>query len=251
MEEWNIPGLGRRGLFRSIREFHVALSIQKILAMPCTNQHFSCRWKMPREISKPYQGETPEVACSGNEIIFDCTMEFLVKIRSELGAREYLDDCVLSIEVRSNDPDITARRIGVVDVNLSLFAGIGKRTNRYLLQDSKCNGMLELSLWLKQASGDPVFMHPRGHNFYHVEGVSYSSKFLEGNTGLLDRISTIGRKSTTEERNTLLETLPELDKELGGRMMSTRYALPSNALASSSRYGLRKGCLLYVLIQVS
>lgn len=89
---------------------------------------------MPREVARPNSGETGEYLGIDQDVVFNYEGDFSVRILSEAGAKEYLVHSILTLEVRSNDPDPLARSIGLVMIDLSHFAGIGKRTNRYLLQ---------------------------------------------------------------------------------------------------------------------
>mmetsp|Transcript_7450 Transcript_7450/g.22641 ORF Transcript_7450/g.22641 Transcript_7450/m.22641 type:complete len:270 (-) Transcript_7450:95-904(-) len=222
MEEEDRNKSPRRGGKRSIREFHVFLTIHKLIAVPCTNAKFSCRWKVPKDYAKPSFGDTEEVLCGEQDVNFNHESDFLVRIRSEAGAREYLMSCTLQIEVRSNDIDPSDRVVGVVSVDLSMFAGIGKRTNRYLLQDSKCNGMLEISLWLRQTFGDNIFLPPRSKPTASVIGSAYKPP---QSTTKLPEISTSrrGKQDKDNDRNALLEQLPEIPRELSEKLFMLRY----------------------------
>ncbi|TPX40413.1 hypothetical protein SeMB42_g06018 [Synchytrium endobioticum] len=54
----------------------------------------------------------------------------------------------------------TAEDVGLVRVNLSEFAGLRGQTRRFLLQDSKVNSTIKITVDMMQIRGDPVFKVP-------------------------------------------------------------------------------------------
>lgn len=47
--------------------------------------------------------------------------------------------------------------LGIVSLNLAEYAGVEKETRRYLMQESKINSTLKVTVALTQISGDTTF----------------------------------------------------------------------------------------------
>jgi hypothetical protein len=90
-----------------------------------------------------------------------------------IGKDGELMPCILTFTIRKQETSIGKQQesIGTVDINLAEFAGSRINTRRYLLQNSKINSTIKISLELIYIKGEHVFKAPSSKNTDEITNI--------------------------------------------------------------------------------
>ncbi|KAJ1920677.1 hypothetical protein IWQ60_006938 [Tieghemiomyces parasiticus] len=82
------------------------------------------------------------------------------KVEMVIGKDGVLSPCELQLWVRQEMNQEKPRNLGVLNINLAEYVREGLTTHRYLLQESKSNSTIKITLRMKQTDGDDKYKTP-------------------------------------------------------------------------------------------
>lgn len=191
----------RRLLRRSAdREFAVEVTIHKLNSIPVTHRMMFIHWRLAsRNAGSPWNGFTDARPVEpNNTVTWNALVQFNARLASDSSdsSGQILSNTPLQLQLRSERR--SRLRIGVpsynpegiVTVDLAEVAtSVGSTINRnFLVQESKLNATLHLSIKLKQISGDTTFRtreivsQSTGGSPAHSQGALITSKSVISTT---------------------------------------------------------------------
>lgn len=158
-----------------LRTFRVTLKIHLLNSIPTTPTLVFVKWKVDDQAGGRHEGFTkPKPIEKGNVVRWDQTFEFVVRIPSDPVHTVLLQPCVLRFSVRKMGTGKKRKdeKVGVVELDLSELAGIGKVEKNALLHECTLNATLKLTLRLTQEKGDEIFQRPIKRRSMSMAGMS-------------------------------------------------------------------------------
>jgi len=143
----------RKVIFKAIFTIHDLVNIPHL-----TGQYYT-KWKLKSGGS--FHGKTEKIPINEHAVSWE--KEFIIdNLTMVIGKDGELMPCILSFTIRKQEVSIGKQQesIGTVDINLAEFAGSRINTRRYLLQESKINSTIKISLELIYIKGEHVFKTP-------------------------------------------------------------------------------------------
>lgn len=137
--------------------FQVTTTIHDITNVPYVSGLYFIKWKLRNGGSAA--GLTHRVPINQYHIVFETTFQVTATI--PIGKDGVLSPCHLYLVVKQQlDEDTVAEKIGICLINLAECAGSRTSDRKFLLEDSKINATIKISIDMKQIKGDPVFKVP-------------------------------------------------------------------------------------------
>ncbi|GJQ11050.1 hypothetical protein GpartN1_g2841.t1 [Galdieria partita] len=146
---------------RQTRDFQVTLSLEELRQFPLSHGTIFAKWKLLPQVADPHFGFTKRAQVLRNTVIWNDKFIFTVKFGAAGERGEELRSCSLRISVREEkNTGLGHIRHGIVELDLAEYAGMPLVRKNFLLQESRTNAVLSLTLALRQTSGDPTFKRP-------------------------------------------------------------------------------------------
>eukprot|EP00871_Galdieria_phlegrea_P002333 jgi/Galph1/30/GphlegSOOS_G4847.1 len=148
-------------LRRHIREFQVTLLLEELRQFPLSHGIIFAKWKVPPALAEPHFGFTKKVQVVRNSVTWNDTFSFVLRLGATGERGEELRSTILRISVREEKTTGLGHvRHGIVEFDIAKFAGLPTVQKSFLLQESRTNAVLNISITLRQLSGDPTFKRP-------------------------------------------------------------------------------------------
>ncbi|KAL9117766.1 MAG: hypothetical protein Q9187_005695 [Circinaria calcarea] len=124
------------------------------------------KWHLPSSNSAEHRGRTPKASIKDHKVNWD--YEKTIPVRLTIDRNAYLQDSEIHFEVlQEYSSGARGERILLGNVKLNLAEYVegsddtdGGITRRYLMQESKINSTLKISISMKQIDGDRNFIAP-------------------------------------------------------------------------------------------
>ncbi|KAA8496775.1 hypothetical protein FVE85_0504 [Porphyridium purpureum] len=151
------------GQGRGSRHFGVKLSVVLLDHVPLGHSMFVASWMHVRRgasaAAKPEHGETGARLAKNNQVVWNETFNFTVRISSPSTDPHQLERSLVSVDINEYERQNASKAMpfGTVQFDLSEFAGIGNVTRTFLLRDCRLNSMLRIELVIKLTYGDRIF----------------------------------------------------------------------------------------------
>ncbi|CCG83946.1 protein of unknown function [Taphrina deformans PYCC 5710] len=141
-------------------KFRVHLSIQDLTNVPLVSGLVHVRWHLQDSIRSEARGKTERSPIQDHKVEWGYENSWIVKMVIDKGNN--LQEAIIDFEVYQEMYGGKERHaLGKLDLNLAEYAGSSEVVStRYLLQNSKVNSTLKLSIYLEQLSGDTDFAVP-------------------------------------------------------------------------------------------
>ncbi|RIA92967.1 N-terminal C2 in EEIG1 and EHBP1 proteins-domain-containing protein [Glomus cerebriforme] len=138
-------------------QFELEILIQELVNVPLVTGLYYIKWKLKN--GKKTNGMTERAPIKYHSIAWNYKLHNSVQII--IGKDGVLMPCELIIKVKQElSGGKEVNNIGRLLLNLSEYVGLNTMTRRYLLQDSKINSTLKLTINMKQTFGNVVFKVP-------------------------------------------------------------------------------------------
>ncbi|KAL2917499.1 hypothetical protein HK105_202780 [Polyrhizophydium stewartii] len=187
--------------------FHVRCTLHELSNLPYVSGTAHARWRLLARL--PERGQTPRVTVKDHQVVWNTDIDF--EVTSIIGKDDgVLQPTELRISIKQETNGARAiEKLGVVIVDLAEFASQGRVTKRVLLQETKLNSVLKITIEMELIKGDAAtFKVPQPKmrsgfesplDVVHVDnadrkinGDANASGFgLEPNS-ILSRLSTVG-----------------------------------------------------------
>eukprot|EP00158_Paraphelidium_tribonemae_P008577 Partr_v1_DN28616_c3_g1_i2_m49407 putative Conserved hypothetical protein len=142
--------------------FEVTIKIECLTDIPLVHGNFTARWKI-RNALNDHRGQTQSIPIIDHTVTWN--NEFTTKALMVIGKDSVLTPCDLSINIKKEaNAGKKPESIGKVRLDLAEFAGTKFNSREYLLQQSKMNSTLRISVILRQMNGDPLYRIPEDRN---------------------------------------------------------------------------------------
>ncbi|CAG8587059.1 12488_t:CDS:2 [Acaulospora morrowiae] len=138
-------------------EFEVEIIIHELTDVPLVTGLYYVKWKL-RNSERP-QGMTERVIIKDHRVFWNYRLHNTTQL--VIGKDGFLMPCELRLTIKqelSGGREIN--NIGKLSLNISEYVGLNATNRKYLLQDSKINSTLKLTVNMKQTFGDVVFKVP-------------------------------------------------------------------------------------------
>jgi hypothetical protein len=146
---------------RQTRDFQVTLVLEELKQFPLSHGNIFAKWKLQPQVANPHFGFTSKSQVIRNTVTWNETFTFSVKFGAAGERGEEIRSCGLRISIREEKSSSLGHiRHGIVELDLAEYAGLPSLRKNFLLQESRTNAVLSLSLTLRQISGDPTFKRP-------------------------------------------------------------------------------------------
>ena len=154
--------------------FQAQITIESLTDIPLVHGRFFVRWKI-RNALNDQRGATQTIPILDHTVTWNNT--FSVKVWLVTDKETSLIPCELSLNVKKETHGgKKSESIGKVKVDLADFAGGTKFSTRmYLLQQSKVNSSLRISIDMKQLNGDPLLLSSNASGSLGASGTDGSS----------------------------------------------------------------------------
>ncbi|CAG8545359.1 945_t:CDS:2 [Funneliformis caledonium] len=137
--------------------FEIDILIQELINVPLVSGSYYIKWKLKN--GERTNSMTERAPIKHRSIAWNYKLQNSVQII--IGKDGVLMPCELSIKVKQElNGGKEVNNIGKLLLNLSEYVGLNSVTQRYLLQDSKINSTLKLTINMKQTSGKVGFKVP-------------------------------------------------------------------------------------------
>ncbi|RFU32638.1 hypothetical protein B7463_g3705, partial [Scytalidium lignicola] len=151
-------------------KFEAHLTIVDLNNVPLTNGTSFVKWHLPSSIAAEHRGRTPKSPVKEHKVTWDST--HIIPVRLTIDKNNQLAECLVIFEIiqdySGNGVKGEKITLGHVTLNLAeyveeseaLSEGEEGVTRRYLMQDSKVNSTLKISIFMKQIDGERNFIAP-------------------------------------------------------------------------------------------
>ncbi|RKP36042.1 EEIG1/EHBP1 N-terminal domain-containing protein, partial [Dimargaris cristalligena] len=136
--------------------FKVHIELLELINIPLVSGIFYAKWKLKNGVSA--SGCTSRAPISEHRVEWD----HIISKQMELvvGKDGVLSPCELHLAIKQVMNQEKPRNLGVLVLNLAEYAKEGEVTRRYLLQESKSNSTLKITIRMDQIEGDVPFKTP-------------------------------------------------------------------------------------------
>ncbi|RIB15778.1 N-terminal C2 in EEIG1 and EHBP1 proteins-domain-containing protein [Gigaspora rosea] len=138
-------------------DFDIEIIIHELANIPSIAGLYYVKWKLQNGNKR--RDVTRRVEIKNHSVIWD--YKLLNSTKLIIGKDGYLMPCELRLSVKQElNGGKEINSIGKLSLNISEYVGLSTVTRRYLLQDSKINSTLKLTINMKQTFGDVVYKVP-------------------------------------------------------------------------------------------
>ncbi|CAG8713466.1 25013_t:CDS:2 [Dentiscutata erythropus] len=135
-------------------EFDVEFIIHELTNIPAISGLYYVKWRLKNGNKR--RDVTRRVEIKDHSVIWDYKLQNSTKLI--IGKDGFLMPCELRLTELNGGKEIN--NVGKLSLNISEYVGLNTVTRRYLLQDSKINSTLKLTINMKQTFGDVVYKVP-------------------------------------------------------------------------------------------
>ncbi|KAL2055920.1 hypothetical protein ABVK25_003562 [Lepraria finkii] len=147
-------------------KFDLQLKIIDLNNVPLVAGTSFVKWHLASSISAEHRGHTTKATIRDHKVVWDYVKN--LSARLTVDRNNVLQESEINFEVlQEYSPGTRAERIvlGIVKLNLAEFVGGSDDgedvvLRRYLMQESKINSTLKISIYMKQTEGDNSFIAP-------------------------------------------------------------------------------------------
>ncbi|KAH8811443.1 N-terminal C2 in EEIG1 and EHBP1 proteins-domain-containing protein [Xylogone sp. PMI_703] len=150
--------------------FEAHLTIVDLNNVPLVSGVSYVKWHLPSSIAAEHRGRTPKAPIREHKVVWDST--HIIPVRLTIDKNNQLAECLIYFEIIQDysGSGVKGEKItlGHITLNLAeyveeseaLVEGEEGITRRYLMQDSKVNSTLKLTIFMKQIDGERNFIAP-------------------------------------------------------------------------------------------
>ncbi|KAI8897661.1 N-terminal C2 in EEIG1 and EHBP1 proteins-domain-containing protein [Globomyces pollinis-pini] len=136
-------------------KYSCTLTLHDLNNLPYTTGQYFAKWKVTNSSDK---GCTSRATVKENKVVWnDAHFSFEVTLIIARDGSLQPSEMIISVKQETNGGQ-SSDKIGNVTISLSNLVGQGPSTQRYLLQNSKSNSLLKVSLEMKLLRGDPQLL---------------------------------------------------------------------------------------------
>lgn len=137
--------------------FHVYFKIHDLMNVPLVSGDMHVKWSVNKSTLTEEYGRTQPASIKEHRVVWDYEREIEVKML--IDRQQCLVSRDLILEIIQEIPGGRDRNLlGTIRIDLSRYASVARDTRRYLLQDSKVNSTLRVTIALHQLSGNSNFI---------------------------------------------------------------------------------------------
>ncbi|KND04707.1 uncharacterized protein SPPG_00416 [Spizellomyces punctatus DAOM BR117] len=138
-------------------KFEATCHVHDLTNLPYVSGLYFVKWKLKNGGS--YEGLTHKVVVKEHVASWDCT--FRLEPTMIIGKDGVLLPCELILYIRQSvNAGKSTEDIGMVSINLAEYAASRSTSRRYLLQESRVNSIIKVTIEMKLVKGDPVYKVP-------------------------------------------------------------------------------------------
>jgi hypothetical protein len=139
--------------------FELILQVHDLINIPLVTGGIHVRWNVEGNSRNDARGRTEKAPILDHKVTW--AHATTCQIRMTIDRTGMLSETNLVLEVVQEAPNNGKEErvlLGTVKLNLAEYVAVDKETRRYLLQDSKINSTLKVSIALTQLSGDTHYV---------------------------------------------------------------------------------------------
>ncbi|KAG4306095.1 hypothetical protein PORY_000083 [Pneumocystis oryctolagi] len=138
-------------------KFHVKMTIHHLSNVPLVSGQVFIKWHLKDSVRMRDRGRSPKVPIKDHKVVWD--YEFSYFLSMKIGKHQRLSESWIILEVNQELRCASHQLVlGKVDINLSDYVGLSKETESYLLQNSKVNSLLKVSISMEQIGGSTNYI---------------------------------------------------------------------------------------------
>ncbi|DAZ93674.1 TPA: hypothetical protein N0F65_008182 [Lagenidium giganteum] len=139
--------------------FDVAVQLHGCSNIPHPRTRVYCKWKLQSVGGRVFGLTDSCEVTSANQVVWDHTFDLRECVMKMVPQSKIVKPCVLRLSVRQENRGVTQayKRLGVVNIDLAEFAGCGDTPRTYLLEESRLNSTLSVTIRADQVKGDVMF----------------------------------------------------------------------------------------------
>lgn len=174
--------------------FSVNLTIHELTNVPLVSGYVYVKWYLPASRKADARGKTPRAAIKDHKAVWE--YETSTSTRFSIDKSGTLEEEKAEFEIFQEHRGIDRLRLGRLGLNLAEYVN-RKETRRYLLQDSKVNSTIRITIHMAQQGGDTNYTAPSLRNanvFGGITGVfgENKDKYLGNHDEDLTLLNTLG-----------------------------------------------------------
>ncbi|KAG0129546.1 hypothetical protein HOY82DRAFT_540662 [Tuber indicum] len=140
--------------------FDLTLEIHDLNNVPLVSGQAYVKWHIGGTARADFRGRTNKEGIKEHKVNW-CYEQVCSNVRMTVDRSGMLQELPIVFEVIQEYAGARERiALGSVTLNLAEYTRVNKETRRYLMQDSKINSTLKVSISLEQTGGDPNFESP-------------------------------------------------------------------------------------------
>ncbi|KTW32811.1 uncharacterized protein T551_00296 [Pneumocystis jirovecii RU7] len=141
-------------------KFHVKMIIHHLNNVPLVSGQVFIKWHLKDSVHMRARGKSPKVPIKNHKVIWN--YEFSCFLSMKIDKHQHLSESWIIFEVNQESSELSGAShqlvLGKVDINLAEYAGLSKETECYLLQNSKVNSLLRISISMEQIGGSTNYI---------------------------------------------------------------------------------------------
>lgn len=138
--------------------FTLDLVIHDLNNVPLVSGSAYVKWHLRNSSLADSRGHTPKAPIKDHRVTWHYSRTAVLKLHIDRASR--LSASYLDLEILQEYSGRERIVLGSLEINLAEYANRQKETRRYLMQDSKINSTLQVSVELTQMSGETNFITP-------------------------------------------------------------------------------------------
>ncbi|KAG5437557.1 hypothetical protein PCANB_000985 [Pneumocystis canis] len=132
--------------------FHVKMMVHDLINVPFVSGQIFIKWHLKDSIPLNTHGRLPKVPIKNHKVIWN--HEFSCFLSMKINKHQHLSESWIIFEVNQELKCASHQLVlGKVGINLAEYVGLSKETGCYLLQNSKVNSLLKISISMQQIGG--------------------------------------------------------------------------------------------------
>ncbi|KAF8418833.1 N-terminal C2 in EEIG1 and EHBP1 proteins-domain-containing protein [Tirmania nivea] len=139
--------------------FNLTLQIHDLNNVPLVSGAAYVKWHLHNSTKGDTRGRTDKALIKEHKVNWRYERA-VSNIRMTVDRNGMLNEQLVMFEINQEYSGRERIMLGTVTLNLAEYAGVEKETRRYLMQDSKINSTLKITIAMTQVSGDTNFYAP-------------------------------------------------------------------------------------------
>ncbi|KTW31505.1 hypothetical protein T552_00147 [Pneumocystis carinii B80] len=138
-------------------KFHIKITIHNLINVPLVSGQMFIKWYLKDSISTKTRGKSQKVPIKNHKVTWDHDISCIISMK--IGKHQRLSESWMIFEVNQELRCASHQLvIGRVEINLAEYVGLSKETGCYLLQNSKVNSLLKISISIEQICGNTDYI---------------------------------------------------------------------------------------------